>query len=756
MASSGSFNTSVYWLGDRNRYLTFNWKVESQSVESNQTVISWEVVTAGSSTDWVRISDVHVVIDGNVVFDVPYTTHYDAPLNSVIASGTHTITHNDDGTRTFGVYVEAGIYVWAANCSGSGTFTLNTIARASQPSCITWPEHTENVGEFGDTISIHMNRKSDVFTHTVRYAFGNLTGTCINAETGKAATGIGTGFKWKIPESFMDLLPAATSGSGTIYVDTYNGSTKIGTKYCGFTAKVPASVKPTCSFTLEDVTGADDIYGSPVKGLSNIKVTVTAKEAYSSPIASCVISANGTNYSRLEATTGLLKASGTSTVKVTIKDRRGRSASVSYDMSVQNYAAPAITALTAKRCNQDGTLNKRGTYVKVTFSGSVSSMSSKNTAAYKVKYKKSSDPSYTTVAIAALANKYSVSGHTYIFAAASGSSYDVVVEVTDRHNTSNPAQKSAKAPTVSSIISWRGFKTSNGTEDGVGIGKVPEKPNTLEVGWDAEFEKDFVQKGNAYSFQPEAFGGTKGYILLAVITLNELNVNAPVVFKINRRGGLCPMDVYVRFASSSTTTDPDLGSITYCGDNFGAFLVKSATSTWKLYVDNTSGWSNPCLQEWYTTDNQMQRMTVEFRSECVEGTDPSVLGTYYRATPAKMPSLLDFIYPVGSIYLSYSHVSPATLFGGTWERITNAFLWAVDASGTIGQTGGERTVTLTEKQIPSHNHGGTYTNAGTARTHAWLTSNGSAMGYDTVNAGGGEAHNNMPPYIQISAWRRTA
>ena len=107
--------------------------------------------------------------------------------------------------------------------------------------------------------------------------------------------------------------------------------------------------------------------------------------------------------------------------------------------------------------------------------------------------------------------------------------------------------------------------------------------------------------------------------------------------------------------------------------------------------------------------------------------------------------------------LCYDHINPGTLYPGTtWVRVEGAFPWLTAAGGTIGQTGGERTVTLTASQIPAHNHGGTYTNAGTARTHAWLTSNGSSMGYDTVNAGGGEAHNNMPPYIQVSAWRRTA
>lgn len=120
-------------------------------------------------------------------------------------------------------------------------------------------------------------------------------------------------------------------------------------------------------------------------------------------------------------------------------------------------------------------------------------------------------------------------------------------------------------------------------------------------------------------------------------------------------------------------------------------------------------------------------------------------------------TIFDAILPVGSIVLRYDHTNPGTLYPGTtWVRIYGAFPWFTDSNGQIGTTGGERNVTLTVNQIPSHNHGGKYTNAGTARTHGWLASGGSAMGYDTVNSGGGQAHNNMPPYIQVSAWRRTA
>lgn len=753
MASSGSFNTSGY----EGRYLKFSWTEKSQSVANNTTTISWTLKGAGTGkSGWYMAGNISLYIDGKKVYSRARDDRFELWNGTTVASGTHTFTHNADGTRTFTASAGAGIYTYDANCSGSGTFTLDTIPRASQPSCITYPEHTQNVGEFGATISVHMNRHATAFTHTVRYAFGSASGTCINAETGKATNkDVGTGFKWKIPKELMDLIPAATSGSGTIYVDTYNGTTLIGTKSCGFTATVPASVQPSCSLTLEDTTGIDDIYGSPVKGLSKIKITVNANTAHSSPIASYSITANGKKYSTTTATTDFLNAAGTSKVTATVTDKRGRKGSASYDMTVQDYTPPAVTALSLVRCNEDGTRNKRGSYVKATFSAVVSSMNGKNTASYTLQYKETYEgSSESAVSFATLKNKFTVTNHTHIFAANINSSFDVSVVAKDRHTS---GKRSMKAPTAASVFSWRGFKSSGTTEEGAGIGKVPEKANTLQVGWDAEFEKSTVRMGNSYAFQPDSFSGDKGYTCLAEINLKTLNVNAPIVFVINRRGAICPMTVYVRFASSSSTTDPDLGSIAYDGDNFGAFLVKKATSVWRLYVDNTSGWSNPCLQAWYTTDNQNARLSVSFPSEQISGTEPNVLGTYYRATPAKMQSILDFIYPVGSIYFSYSHVSPASMFGGTWTRIKNTFLWACDENGDIGVSSGEKTHTLTVNELPSHSHGSVY--SGTAegtKNIAWLASGGDKMAYGALYVGGGAAHNNMPPYIHVSVWRRTA
>ena len=125
-------------------------------------------------------------------------------------------------------------------------------------------------------------------------------------------------------------------------------------------------------------------------------------------------------------------------------------------------------------------------------------------------------------------------------------------------------------------------------------------------------------------------------------------------------------------------------------------------------------------------------------------------------------TFLDKVYPVNSIYISYSHTSPAELFGGSWTRLSNTFLWGCDSTGVIGQTGGEKTVTLTVNEMPSHQHflsnyntGGTTADYSTYAVMAPGTVGYSANVKTSFN-GNGAAHNNMPPYTQVSIWRRIA
>lgn len=725
MASSGSFNTSAY----SGRYLTFSWTQKSQDVANNKTTINWTLKGAGSATEWYKAGAFKLVIDNKTVYSS--STRIQLDNGTIVASGSYTFTHNSDGSKSFTASAEAGIYQQAVNCKGSGTFTLNTIPRASQPSCITWPEHTQNVGNFGDTISIHMNRKSDAFTHTVRYAFGSKSGTI--------ATGVTTGTTWTIPNSFMDLLPAVTTGSGTIYVDTYNGSTLIGTKYCGFTATVGSSVKPSCTLTLEDVAGVDDTYGSPVQGLSKIKVTVNPTLAYSSPISSYSISIDGSQYTTATATTAALKNSGSSVVTVTVTDKRGRSGTASYTMNVQAYAPPNVSKLTVHRCNADGTENDQGDYVKALFSAKITALSNKNTAAYKLRYKKSTASSFTEVTFSDLAGVYTATDKSYIFAAEDGSSYDVEVVATDRHKTTT------RATSASTAFSLLDFHPS-GT--GLRFGGVAEVQHAFQN------DLSLIQTGNRYAFSTPGVSGQAGVVCMARIKVTAANADTPITFVFSRRQAEGNMTVHVRLSNSTATTS-SVASVRYEGDNYGAYITSGGDAlTWDLYVSKGSTYDTITLQDWWTSKTMEDRVEVTFPGGIVD----AVPQPFWRAGPLISESILDCFFPVGFILMLYSQADPNTMYPGTtWERIENAFLWGCDKDGAIGLTGGAKTHTLTVNELPSHSHGSVYSgNAAGTKTHAWLASGGSSMAYGTVATGGGAAHNNMPPYVQVSIWRRTA
>lgn len=66
--------------------------------------------------------------------------------------------------------------------------------------------------------------------------------------------------------------------------------------------------------------------------------------------------------------------------------------------------------------------------------------------------------------------------------------------------------------------------------------------------------------------------------------------------------------------------------------------------------------------------------------------------------------VLESIYPVGSLYWSSKATNPSQLFGGTWVQIKDCFVWAKGDSDTINATGGSKTVTLREANMPSHSH----------------------------------------------------
>lgn len=156
------------------------------------------------------------------------------------------------------------------------------------------------------------------------------------------------------------------------------------------------------------------------------------------------------------------------------------------------------------------------------------------------------------------------------------------------------------------------------------------------------------------------------------------------------------------------------------------------------------------------------------------------------ADPLSMADIVDKIYPVGSIYTSTSSTNPSTLFGGAWAAFGagRVLMGAGDSSYPAGSTGGEAAHQLTEREMPSHRHyidnpvrkiAGVYN----PQDHHVADSANVGYGYDegqgtmwkgtdryywytwqesgqTNDIGGSMAHNNLPPYIVVYMWKRTA
>ena len=125
-------------------------------------------------------------------------------------------------------------------------------------------------------------------------------------------------------------------------------------------------------------------------------------------------------------------------------------------------------------------------------------------------------------------------------------------------------------------------------------------------------------------------------------------------------------------------------------------------------------------------------------------------------------------WPIGSIYITVSNTSPATLFGGTWERISERFLLGASSSYPAGGTGGEFTHKLTQSELPNYSlsvtNGSNVIRSKTGnsadayvqtQSGGWGIPNWESKTVTVASGGSGKAHNNMPPYLAVNMWKRT-
>ena len=511
----------------------------------------------------------------------PMTIHVDGGgeiVNASVNIGTNSsllifgkdyvVNHDGNGNKTvnisFKVDVNTGGY-------GSATVSLSIplpqIHRASDVSAST--------GTIGSAMTINISRKNSAFTHTVKYSFGSKSGTI--------ATNVGTSCSWTPPADLATVIPNATAGIGGITVDTYSGSTKIGSKTAQLILNVPTSMTPKLgSITLTDSNTA-------VKNLLNTantfaEIVSDIKVAFNS--ATGVQGSTITGYhaeivnknqstSANNGNLGLMKWNGSAQVKAWVVDSRGRSSNaVTTNITVLEYFLPTLT-FTAVR----GDTNQSSDKIVVSRTAKIAPLKIGNVQknSFKLSFKTApfGSTTYTSDTGAGVNDKVTntltnskatLSGTFDI-----GKSYEVYGVLEDALTSSG----TVKAPPVSPEKMVMGM-----AETAVSFGKYPENTNAVDSDWVFKYKNKDIQH-----HQLSANDGSAVLIPKTGTDLNTITesgfyrgynlVNAPIAAGWS----------YIRVSRHEGTSWIVQEAIDYTG-SVSAYRVKANNSwkAWKQYA----------------------------------------------------------------------------------------------------------------------------------------------------------------------------
>lgn len=471
MALSGSVQTSA-WTSE-NGYdwrIVLNWTA-TQSVANNKSTISWNIKCSTAQGGWVVVGEVKATINGTQVYYRSTSDRSNCYNGTQIASGTIDVPHNNDGTKSVVMKIEAGIYVWAISETGSSTFSLDTIPRASSIS-------SASAVTLGNACSVVWTPMATSFYYKLKFSIGswNKTTSAIHPNQTSAYTYTG----YTIPLEAANQVPNSTTGTMTVTLYSYSNSacsTQIGSASSKtFTITIPSSVKPTISSVTATIdNSANSVvngWGLAVAGYTKVKVVAAASGSYGSTISSFTISGgysttrSGTS---LSYTGGKITSSGSKTFSVTCKDSRGRTSSAvsSSAITFYAYAKPSISKFSVVRNSGDSTK------VTVNANWSFSSVNGKNSTTATLYYKKSNTSSWSTYGTI-------VRNTDVVLTTAFEdiSSYNFKIVVTDA--LSQSAQEESFISTLEVLLDFRaGGK-------GLGIGKICES-DSMEVSLDAKF-----------------------------------------------------------------------------------------------------------------------------------------------------------------------------------------------------------------------------------------------------------------------------
>ena len=406
MATSGIVKTNVNY----GSYFWVKWEISgSQDIANNRTTIAWSCGLHPEEqyyTNAVRMDA--VTINGTEVYSGGTYSDITDYKDRTFDSGTLTIPHNSDGSKSFTISAVSGwIYSNGNYYGASKSFTLPTIPRASSVSCST--------ANIGSNATITINRASTSFTHTLTYSFGSLSGT-IATKTSS------TNISWTLPTTFYGQIPNSKSGTGTITCQTYNGSTLIGSKSTSFTATVNESAsKPTLSPTVSDsnttttaLTGDSSKF---IKYYSNASVATRAKARNSATLKSYKITCGSKS---LTTTSGTINAVESGSFTFSATDSRGYTTTQTINKTLIEYVK-LTCSMEAGAPTTAGvaTIKISGNY----FNGSFGKVANTLTVQYRYKAQGGSYGAWTTVSATKSNNTYNatatISGldykTTYVF-----------------------------------------------------------------------------------------------------------------------------------------------------------------------------------------------------------------------------------------------------------------------------------------------------------------------------------------------------
>lgn len=409
------------------RYLKLTVVEESTSIVDNTSTLRWTLESIGGNVNYYTIYKWGVWINGKEIYGEQTTgwNTYNFPAAKGSTTGTITVKHNDDGTADNVSFTLKGSVYNNNDKSYNGSVSLSDIPRTS---VATLSASELNVGE---TIKITTNRKASSLTHKIYYSIGGSTETCLSSS-------VGDEYSWVIPKTIANKITSNDNATMKFKIVTVSNGSDIGSCELNLKVKVPTTseFQPTISsVALSEVGKVPTSWGFFIQNLSKIKGVVSAGGAYGSTISSYSVSLNNESFISSTFTTSTITLVNP-TIKVTVKDTRGRTAVYTSTVNVIKYQVPTITNFVSYRNASDPTK------IDISFSCSIYKLNSKNISSFVFYYKNHKDSEYSSinVNVSKLTKNETTdtivySGTLNMVSSDSQTSYDTHMEAKDYFNT---------------------------------------------------------------------------------------------------------------------------------------------------------------------------------------------------------------------------------------------------------------------------------------------------------------------------------